>query len=190
MNWIFNIRKDKVWKEDGTAGIQALYLRPVWEEEGKKLTSGIIDIRVSSVEYLLSALETVNYTAEAKEYLQERIGKTMNSDYFVDEKPLREQDKSIYLHQADLYVHKDFTKPVLLNWMRLYLAIQGYPCDNLKETTYDDFAFDLNPLLQVFSAESVKAFEDVLGYEWWKQHKKQPTDTALIKKLLNEIHNN
>ena len=52
MKWIYNIQNSKVWRENGTTGIQAILLRPVWGENGKIYTSGIVDLRLTSIEHI------------------------------------------------------------------------------------------------------------------------------------------
>ncbi len=55
----------------------------------------------------------------------------------------------------------------MLEWVKKIFTIDNIPFDTFKETSFNEFA-DTNPIMQMFSLENVKKFEDKLGKDWWK----------------------
>jgi hypothetical protein len=55
-----------------------------------------------------------------------------------------------------------------LAWLDTCLAIWGFEKSGFEEVDRMSFA-ETDPLLQMFSLENAKKFEDKLGKEWWKQ---------------------
>jgi len=168
MKWIYNIQNDKVWREDGTTGIQAILLRPVWEEYGKTYTSGIVDLQLTAIEYINNLLSEGVFNEDETEFLYEIIEKTGGKEYHIDELELTEDSKEIYLNRAEIYIQKSFDLQNLLHWVKIYFTVKGYPCNEFEETDFGSFAFDANPFLRALS-DGVKRFEDKLGSEWWKK---------------------
>ncbi len=190
MKWLYNIQNKKVWQKDGTTGIQAILLRPVWKEEDNTYTSAIVDLKVTSTKYLMRSLAQKEFDEKEKAFINKIIQKTSIKDYYIDESDLANDEKSIYLNRAEIYVHENFNIKQLLNWVKIYFAINGYPCDEFEETEFETFAFDVNPILRIFSVDNVKRFEDKFGHEWWKNKYKHKSDKALINKLLKNISDN
>ena len=114
-------------------------------------------------------LSEENFNEEEREFLYTAIENTGSKEYYIDEWELAEEDKDIYLNRADIYVQKPFDLQNLLHWVKIYFTVKGYPCNELDETDFESFAFEINPVLRVFSMDNVKRFEDKFGSEWWKK---------------------
>jgi hypothetical protein len=190
MKWIYHIQSSAQWQDDGKAGIQAILLRPVWMEDGKEYTSGIVDLLITSIKHIKASLETKDFDKEEKEYLNSIFEKITNKPYLIEEQELDSDDKNIYLNKDDIYVQERFAFEELLHWVKIYFAIKGYPCAAFQETDFDNFAFDVNPILRVFSVDNAKRFEDKFGPEWWKKKQQHKSDKELINRLLDELGKN
>ena len=159
MKWLYNIPNTKTWKEDGTTGIQNILLRPVWVENNAEYTSGIVDLRITALEYIHEAQKQKTFEPDEIAFFNDLNEKLLDKDYLVVEEELDTDDQRYYLNRVSLYVQKPFNIEQLLNWVRLYFAINGYPCTEIEETDFDTFAFDVSPIMRVFSIDNVKRFE-------------------------------
>jgi hypothetical protein len=191
MNWIYHIRNER-WFEDKTSAIQNLYLRPrIVDDNNELLTGKIIDFSLMALKPLFerNIEEVINDEECQRIYHTELTQKS----YCIQEDSIPESEKSYYLNWATIYIVDSFDRNQMLNWVRIYFAIKGYPCENLEQGTFENFAADTDPFMRMFSIENVKKYEPKFGKEWWKNkadNVKPSIDNELIAKLLNEINNN
>lgn len=191
MKWVYHIGKmgDNL-KEGSYIGVSLVYLRPVWVEDGKEYTSGVIELRITSMNYMDQLITNEKFSEEEVKFLNPIREKVEESGYQIDENTLKKDEQKHYLNKADIFVAENFNLQMLLKWVELYLTIQGYPFSELEETDYGKFANEVNPLLRIFSIDNVKKFEPEFGPEWWKStHKKKP-DPKTIESLIKQINRN
>jgi len=190
MKWIYHARDG--WFPNGETAYQNVYLRPrITDKKGEEYEGLIIDIEIISLGFFIE--EKIFTKEEKPEYFELFNSELIEKDYFFKFIDVPEESSGLYLNWATLYLTKVYDKELMVKWLKLYLAIMGYPCDEMVEGSYNDFA-DTNPIMQFFSLKNVKKFEDIFGKEWWKNENKSSkeifkhqSDNDLIKKLLKEI---
>ncbi len=188
MKWIYHAARAD--NQTDKAGVELVYLRPVWTEDHQEFTSGVIELRITSMEYINKLSEEGEFSEEETRFLNPIRDEVMQKDYYIDEIQPEEDERNHYLHKADLYVAENFDMQRLLQWVQLYLSLQGYPFTTFEATDFEKFANDVNPILRIFSPDTVKKYESSFGPEWWKStHKKKP-DKKAIESLLKLIHRN
>lgn len=196
MKWIYHEREK--WMPDNKGAFQTVYMRPrVMSDYGEELEGLIIDIHIISLGFFFE--KKIFTKDERPEYFSVLTTKLNEKDYYFEFIEVPESSKEIYLNWARLFIIDTFDKEIMQKWLKLYLAVMGYPCDELVKGDYADFA-DTNPIMQIFSLDNVKKFEGQLGKEWWVRDKEEkeceskPTehqsDNDLIEDLLKEIKSN
>ena len=181
MEWVYSIQNNNVWDESGKAESQRILLRPVWYEQGAKYTSGIVDLKIMSIRYLKSIFFKLEEDKRA--LLSEKIERMGNKKYFIDELDIEPDEREIYLNDAEMYVQNSFNIGQMLNIVKVYLANSRHVCSSLEETDFENFAFDVNPILRMFRIKNAKKYEAELGVEWWKSNREAKSNIKPINNL-------
>ena len=190
MKWVYNIPNANTWREDRTTGIQKILLRPVWVEKDLEYTSGIVELRVTALQFIDELINLKKLDDEEISFFNNIRTEIADKPYYIDEQKLENDEKEYYLNRADLYILQNCNLAKLLQWIKIYLAIQGYPCSVIEETDFDKFAMDVNPILRIFSLDNAKKFETQFGVEWWKTKYTHQSDKELIRTLLQQLYKN
>jgi hypothetical protein len=170
MRWLYY--SPSSWPPQGTPARQ-IYLRAV-----DPATDGTDDVRVSNIVrldlfatdyYFMEATENPLDSDEVRRIYMEELSQ---KDYFIDDKEVSESEEYM-MAKSILYLKcTRFSKEEMLDWVKVYFGVNGFPCDTLEEQDLTYFS-ELNPLLHLFSLENVQKFEDQLGKEWWKKDTEQ-----------------
>jgi hypothetical protein len=190
MKWIYHPARADYMKDGEYNDVAMVYLRPVWIEDKQELTSGVVVLRIISINYVDQMIANGKFSDEEINFLNPIREKVRHQDYFIEETQLEEDEHNHILNKADIYVAENFDRQKMLMWLHLFLTIQGYPFTNFEESDYQKFANDVNPILRIFSLDNVKKFESEFGAEWWKSTYKKKPDQKAIELLLKQINKN
>ncbi|GAA4838001.1 hypothetical protein [Algivirga pacifica] len=169
MKWIYHIQNNQIWKKNDTTGIQSLLLRPVWEDDDRIFTAGIIDFNIVSVKQL-QRIQKMQRARQAEQVRIEAIlHKISNKEYLIEKTILNKDNETILLDKPFMYVQEDFNLKQLFEWLKIYMHIHRYQCSELEATDYKSFEVDMYPLLRLFREGKVERYEALYGKEWWKK---------------------
>jgi hypothetical protein len=139
----------------------------------KIYTSGVVDFRIAALDLIEYVQSVGKVGKEEQDFCNELRIKLANKEYYINDPEVNDDYKRNYLSQPIMYVIHKFDLEDLFNWIRIYFDFKGYPCDSFEEAGFENFAFDVNPVLRIFSMDNVKKFEMQLGTEWWKSKKER-----------------
>lgn len=171
MHWLYHLTQPQPAQG---AVAQKVYLRavkPGMEQAEERQVSQIVLLHVFAMDFYFGLADNPLNTDEGRQIYETELSR---KDYFIQIDETEDMPDHL-LAQATLYLKTDrFDEPELLDWVKVYLSVQGYPHDAFEKT---DLAFfpEMNAILSLFSLENVREFEGELGKEWWKSDN-PPTD--------------
>ena len=141
MKWIYYF--DNKWDKNGQDYYRRVYFRPIkTAENGKLMTSYMIIIDVFAVEKMMEQRQKIALSEkESKELLDVYFDKLKDKDYHFTKKWKPKGHEHYLLCGGSLFLKvKGFNKADLLHWIKVFLQIEGMPCDSLEETERSSFS--------------------------------------------------
>ncbi len=168
MDWLYFYRNSKI-NSNNPGSIFQLYLRPYQYDEENNLLVGekIVQLDIVCLE---KALEKAPDNEIINNIYYNKIG---NSDYYLNNTKISDQQKELYLGKITLYLKNyEITTAEMWDWVKKIFIINNFPSiDSTKESDFDAFA-DTNPIMQMFSLKNVQKFEGKFGKNWWNKDDK------------------
>jgi hypothetical protein len=167
MKWIYYFKKK--WLDADSSPLQSVYVRPTMpDEEGNPLVGKIIDLNVIATEYFMQ--DEFKRVREESGLDEIYFNKLDARDYYIQEEENTQPD--LYLLAATIYLKAGAVTPAgMLEWVKVYLDVHGFPHSEFRETDFNDFV-DTNPLYNMIT-EGARKMEGKWGKEWWKTDDKQ-----------------
>ena len=152
MDWIHFTNAN--WQANGTAPTGKVYFRPTMKDpEGNILAGNMVIMTVLAVEFLFNTPESV--AENSKELNEIYFNELAEKDFYFKTKPRPDGHEDYLLMTSTLFLKTHtFTKIDIEEWIKVFLQIQGIPCDSLTEATYNEFA-DENPMMRMFSKAEI-----------------------------------
>lgn len=166
MKWIYYF-EDK-WAKRDQEHMSKIYFRPVMNDvEGNLMAGNMTILDVYAVEFVMNQKEKLT-EKERNHVFNIYFNHLNDKDYWFDvtRKPKGHED---YLHcGGSLYLKVEGFSPTdLVEWIKVFLQIEGYPVDNLEKATYNEFV-DENPVMRMLT-NAAREGEKTLGKEWWNK---------------------
>jgi hypothetical protein len=160
MIWLYYT---KAWPAEKVAA-QQVYLRAVsGETEEELMVSNMIEANIFAMDFYFALEENPLADEKHQKIYYERLPK---KQYYIEEVATPED---YVMKRFTMFLKTDaFSKDEMLDWLKVYLAIQGFEWTAWQESDLSAF-YELNPILRLFSLDNVQKFEDELGKDWWKK---------------------
>lgn len=191
MKWYYIIYNNNILHEYGTTGILNILLRPVWIENGDFCTLGVVDFNILALDLIDQVQPHVTLVKRKPNSFDEIRSRLVDKEYYIQEQKLDDDEKKHYINRLDMYVINKFDLEGLFTWIRTYFVVRGYPCNDFEETSFEDFAMDVDPTWNIYNMKNnVKKSEAQFGPEWNKSEHKNTPDMGWVDKLLETIIKN
>ena len=171
MNWIYYFDKREE-DDDSKMYCLKMYFRPIKkDEDGEMLGGNMVILNVFAVEKIIENRHKIPFSEEQmKEIFDIYFNKLKDKDYYFEKKWKPKGCEDYLLCTGSLHLKiTDFSKTDLTDWIKVFLQIEGIPCDSLKESNYHSFS-DENSFMRMLQKAATDG-EKVLGKEWWKKDK-------------------
>jgi hypothetical protein len=182
MKWIYYF-EDK-WAKKGQEQMCKIYFRPVMKDaEGNMMAGNMTILHVYALDFVMNRKEQLS-EEERKHLFEIYFNHLKDKDYYfdVDRKPKGHED---YLHcGGTLYLKVEGFNPTdLIEWIKVFLQIEGYPVDSLEKAPYNEFA-DENPMMRMLT-NAAREGEKTLGKEWWNKKDEEKKESKSPKNPKN-----
>ena len=168
MNWIYFLNNH--WDENEEARSGRIYFRPTtYNEKGEQMAGNMVILNVFAAEALMeNRVELARNEEQARYIFDIYFEKLKDRDYFFKKEWRPKGHEDYLLCGGSLYLKvMSFNHEDLVGWIKVFLQIEGMPCDSLEEKVYGDFA-DENPLIRNLQRAAMEG-EKTFGKEWWKK---------------------
>ena len=168
MNWIYYF--DNQGGENAKTYSRKMYFRPIKIDEKEGLMGGnMVIMNVIAIEKIMENRHSIAFSEEQlKEVFNVYFNKLKDKDYYFEKQWKPKGHEDYLLCHGSLYLKvTDFSKTDLTDWIKVFLQIEGIPCDKLEESNYHSFS-DENSFMRMLQKAATDG-EKVLGKEWWKK---------------------
>ena len=163
MKWIYILEEE--WDREARP-VQCIYLRPTQiAEDGDMMVGKMVKVLIIATDFYF---ELEDNPLDSDEFKQIYFEELNHKDYHIVE---REVTHDYELNNIDIFLKQSlFDEKEMMSWVDKVLLLKGYEKTSIEKATMNEF-MELHPIMQLFSLENAKKFEDKFGKEWWKKDK-------------------